>query len=487
MQVKDLKPTAVWSIFDEITKVPRPSGNLDKIRAWLVDFAKKHGFEYKVDDVGNVAMFRPADPGYENAKGMVLQGHMDMVAEKGANSKHDFNNDPIETIVDGEWVRANDTTLGADDGMGLALALAAATDPDLKCGALEVLATVDEETGLTGASNIKADMLKGSYLLNLDNEEDAVITMGCAGGLVSVITFKYKPEDAPKDKVWFELELAHLHGGHSGTDINMGYANATKLIARLLWNIGKKMDYALASIDAGNLHNAISHKATAVIGVNEADKEKLAVVFNKFKAEVSNEYRITEKAMTIKCASTDAPEKIIDKKTATNMINGVFSAHHGVNSMSCDIPGLVETSTNLASIKMREGNKIVIECFHRSSVESRKEDLANQVENIFAMAGADEVKNEGGYQGWEPISDSHFLQMAINQWDKLFGVKPRVEAIHAGLECGLFLKARPDMEMISYGPTLRDVHSPQERCHIPAVEKGWKFVQALVKAVAEDK
>jgi len=491
MQVKDLKPTEVWSIFDEITKVPRPSGNdegkLDKIRAWLVEFAKKHNLEYKVDDTGNVAMFKPAAPGYEKAKGIVLQGHMDMVAEKGAGSNHNFDTDPIETIVDGEWVRANNTTLGADDGMGLALALAAITEPDLKAGPLEVLATVDEETGLTGASNIKADMLVGDYLFNLDNEEDGVITMGCAGGLVTVITFDYKPEAAPKDKVYFEIKFEHLHGGHSGTDINAGYATTTKLVTRLLWNIGDQMDYVLASIDAGNLHNAIAHAATAVIGIKPEDKEKLSVILNQFIADVKNEYRRTEKKMEITCKSVDTPDTIIDTDTARRVVNAVYAAPHGVTSMSMEIPGLVETSTNLASVKMRPGNKIVIEMFHRSSVESRKDDLAHQVETLFRMAGANKIESEGGYQGWEPIADSHFLTLAADQWEKLFGVRPRVEAIHAGLECGLFLKARPDMEMISYGPTLLDVHSPQERCHIPAVEKGWKYVKAVIEAVAAEK
>ena len=279
MQVKDLNPQAVWSIFDEITKVPRPSGNeegkLDKIRAWLVDFAKKHNLEYKIDKTGNVAIFRPAAPGYENCKGIVLQGHMDMVAEKGPGSTHNFDTDPIETIIDGEWVRANNTTLGADDGMGLAIALAAVIEPSLQCGPLEALATVDEETGLTGASNIEADMLVGDYLLNLDEEEDGVITMGCAGGLVSIFKFNYKPEAAPKDLTYFEIKFEHFHGGHSGADIHLGFATTTKLSSRLLWNIGDNMDYVLAKIDAGNLHNAIAHAATLVIGIKPEDKEKL--------------------------------------------------------------------------------------------------------------------------------------------------------------------------------------------------------------------
>ena len=485
MTVRELKPTRVWEIFDDITKVPRPSGRLDKIRQWLVDFAKKHNLEYKVDEVGNVAMFRPAAPGFENVPGVVMQGHMDMVAEKAASSNHDFDNDPIETIVDGEWVRANNTTLGADDGMGLAIALAAITDHDIKCGPLEALATVDEETGLTGASNIKGDMLQGKYLLNLDSEDDGVITVGCAGGLVSIFKFNYKPVAAPKDLVYFKVGMEKFHGGHSGTDIDKGYASATKLIARLLCTLG--IDFELACIDSGNLHNAIAFNAVAVIGIKPEDKEKLAVAFNTFVADVKNEYHVTEKNVEFFCESVDTPETVIDRDTACRVLSAVYAAPHGVTSMSMEIKGLVETSTNLASIKMREGNQLVVEAFSRSSVESRKQDLVNQIETVFRLAGADVMEREGDYQGWEPRMDSHILKVAVECWERLYGVKPVVEAIHAGLECGLFLKAAPHMDMISYGPTLQDVHSPAERCHIPAVQKGWDFTVAILNAVAAGK
>ena len=484
MTVKDLKPARVWQIFDEITQVPRPSGRLAKIQAWLVDFAKKNNLEYKVDEVGNVAMFRPAAPGFENAKGVVLQGHMDMVAEKAASSNHDFDNDPIETIVEGEWVRANNTTLGADDGMGLAIALAAITDSDIECGPMEALATVDEETGLTGASNIKADMLRGDYLLNLDSEDDGVITVGCAGGLVSIFKFDYKEEDAPKDLIYFQINFAKFHGGHSGTDINKGFASATKLITRLLCTMG--VDYRLAKIDSGNLHNALAFTAEAVIGIKPEDKEKFAVAFNTFKAEVENEYHVTEKNFEMECKSVDAPAKVVDDCTAKRVITAVFAAPHGVASMSMEIEGLVETSTKLASIKMRNG-QFVVEAFSRSAVESRKMELVEQIEAVMRLAGANETLREGSYQGWEPRMDSALLHLAVASWEKLYGVKPVVEAIHAGLECGLFLQAAPHMEMISYGPTLQDVHSPAERCHIPAVQKGWDFTVELLKEIAAGK
>ena len=488
MTLKDLKPAIVWDIFDQITKVPRPSGRLDKIREWLVNFAKEHNFEYKVDEVGNVAMFRPAAPGYENAKKVVLQGHMDMVAEKLPTSNHDFDNDPIETIVESDWVRANGTTLGADDGMGLALALAALIDPDLKCGALEALATVDEETGLTGASNIQADMLVGDYLLNLDSEDDGIITIGCAGGVESLIYFDYTPEAAPADLTYFKIAIGKLHGGHSGSDIHRGFATSTKQMARFLYELSKEMDYRLASINAGNLHNAIARDAVAVVGVKDADKEKLSVLLNGFIADVKEEYKHTEPNVEIGCESVEAPATVIDQDTACRIVKAAFVAQHGPYSMSHEVEGLVETSTNFASIKTLEADKtIYIEQFTRSSLESRKFELAHQIEALYKLAGAREIVEEGSYQGWAPNMESRLLKDAREMWEKLFNEKPIVNAIHAGLECGLFLKAAPHMEMISYGPTLENVHSPQERCHIPPVQKAWDFTVALLKAIAEEK
>lgn len=487
MTVKELKPTNVWSIFDEITKVPRPSGKLEKIREWLVNFAKAHNLEYKVDETGNVAMFRPAAPGFENAKKVVLQGHMDMVAEKLPTSNHNFDTDPIETIVEGEWVRANGTTLGADDGMGLALALAAITDPDIKCGAMEALATVDEETGLTGASNIKADMLVGDYLLNLDSEDDGIITIGCAGGVESLVYFDYTPEPAPADLTYFRLSIGKLHGGHSGSDIDKGYATATKQIARLLYRLQKEMSLRLASINAGNLHNAIARDGVAVIGINDADKEKLSVAVNQFAADLEGEYKATEPLVEVLCESVATPATVIDADTACHVIAASFAAQHGVYSMCHDIPGLVQTSTNFASVKTLEAEKtIYIELFSRSSIDSSKDELADQIEALFTLAGARKVVAEGSYRGWEPNSESKLLKDAVAMWAKLFGEEPKVEAIHAGLECGLFLDAAPHMEMISFGPTLENVHSPQERCHIPPVQKAWDFIVALLDKIAHE-
>ncbi len=486
MTIKDLKPALVWNIFDQITQVPRPSKKEEKIREWLIGFAQQHNLEYKVDAIGNVAMFRPAAPGMEGAKGVILQAHMDMVCEKNKESNHDFDNDPIETIVEGEWIRANGTTLGADDGMGMAIALAVLTDPELVAGPLEGFFTVDEETGLTGASNVGDDMLRGDYLLNLDSEDDGIITMSCAGGIDTLATFDYKPQDAPKDLVYFELKLTGMNGGHSGTDINTERACATRLIARLLWELRSSVEYELAHIDAGNLRNAIARDGEAIIGVNSYDKEKLSVAFNTFVATVKEEFKNSEPNLTGVIASVDAPAKVIAREDAERIVNTVYAAPHGVLSNSLELEGLVETSTNLSSVKMKEEGVIEVVTSQRSAVESRKLDACHRVETVFKLGGG-KVRHSDGYQGWAPNKNSKILQTAIGIWKGLYGVEPKVEAIHAGLECGLFLKVLPHLDMISYGPTLKDVHSPKERCHIPAVQKSWDFTLGILKAVAAEK
>ncbi len=486
MTIKDLKPALVWNIFDQINQVPRPSKKEGKIREWLIKFAVEHGLEHKVDEIGNVAMFRPAAPGLENAPGVILQAHMDMVAEKNKDSNHNFDTDPIRTIIDGEWVRADGTTLGADDGMGIAGALAALTDPDLQVGPLEGFFTVDEETGLTGASNVGEGMLRGDYLLNLDSEDDGVITMSCAGGVDTIAAFDYTPQPAPEGLEYFEIKFAKMQGGHSGTDICLERGSATKLLARLLWEVGQKVDFELAHIDAGNLRNAIARDAEAIIGIKPGDREALTVAFNIISSDLNNEYAKSEPDMEITLTGVDKPATVIENKVAQAVINTVFVAQHGVVSVSLEIPGFTETSTNLASIKMQEGNKIVVTTSQRSAIESRKFDIAHRIEQTFKLGGAT-VCHTDGYQGWAPNANSRILKTAVKIWHDLYGVEPKVEAIHAGLECGLFLKVLPHLDMISYGPTLRDVHSPKERVHIPAVQKFWDFTVGILKAVANEK
>ncbi len=483
MEIKDLQPQVAFSIFDEITKVPRPSKKEEKIRQYLLDFAKKHGLAVKTDKVGNVVMSKPATPGHENAPTVIMQGHMDMVCE--SNDKHfDFENSPIPVEIDGDWVRTKGTTLGADNGIGMAASLAALTDDSFEHGPLEALFTVDEETGMTGANNLGEDMISGSILLNLDSEDDAEIFVGCAGGVDTQAFFTYKRSFAPKDFLYFKINIEGLNGGHSGGDIHLGRANANKLLARFLFNLSTKHDVVVSEIDGGNLRNAIPRASHAVIGVHTSKKEVVRTMLNNYIADLENEYKGLEPNLKVTMESVDTPDFTIDEATSLNLIRAIYSAPHGVISMSRELEGLVETSTNLASVKMMADNKIVVTTSQRSSVESRKWDIANQVEALFLLAGA-EVTHGEGYPGWEPNMESPIMKITRDAYKELFDVTPAIKAIHAGLECGLFLTKYPHLDMVSFGPTLRDVHSPSERMYIPAVERFWAHLKRTLEKVAE--
>lgn len=483
MTIKDLQPARVFEIFDQITQVPRPSKKEEKIRKYLLDFAAKHGVAAKTDTVGNVVLSVPATPGHEQAPTLILQGHMDMVCESN-NKNFDFENTPITTIVDGEWLHADGTTLGADNGIGVAASLAAITDPDLVHGPLEVLVTVDEETGMTGANNIGPDMISGKILLNLDSEDDAEIFIGCAGGVDTTAVFSYDRSLAPTDFHYMRVEIKNALGGHSGGDIHLGRINANKIIARFLFRLMKKYEISLCEIDGGNLRNAIPRAAHAVFGVHTAHKEDIRVEFNHYLAEVEGEYRDIEPTFKIELESTERPEFAVDSDTTRRLVEALYCAPHGVVSMSRDLEGLVETSTNLASVKMQPDNKILITTSQRSSVESRKWDIAYQVEAVFALAGAT-VTHGDGYPGWKPNMNSRIMHIASDAYEELYGIKPKVMAIHAGLECGLFLTKYPDLDMVSFGPTLQGVHSPSERMHIPAVERFWGQLKRIIEKVAD--
>lgn len=482
MTIRDLKPSLVWSIFDEITKVPRPSKKEAKIRQYLLDFAAKHGIEVKTDAIGNVVMKKPATAGCENAPGVILQAHMDMVCESNDKS-FDFENTPITTIIDGDWVHADGTTLGADNGIGMAGALAALVDDTLVHGPLEALFTVDEETGLTGANNLGDGMISGSILLNLDSEDDAEIFVGCAGGVDTTCVFRYKRSSAPAGYHYFKVAVANGCGGHSGCDIHLGRANANKLLARFLWGLSKNHELALSEIDGGNLRNAIPRAAHAVVGVPAAGKEDVRVALNHFIADVENEYAGVEPDLKITLESVEAPEFCIDNCTALNIIRSLYCAPHGVISMSRELEGLVETSTNLASVKMLPDNEILVTTSQRSSVDSRKWDIARQVEALFELAGAT-VTHGDGYPGWAPNMKSPIMEIARDAYKELYGITPAIKAIHAGLECGLFLQKYPHLDMVSFGPTLQGVHSPTERMFIPAVERFWGQLTLTLKKVA---
>lgn len=482
MTIKDLKPAAVFAIFDEINQVPRPSKKEGKIRQYLLDFAAKHGIDVKTDAVGNVAMFKPATPGHEKAPRVIMQAHMDMVCE--SNDKNfDFENSPIRTIVDGDWLRADGTTLGADNGIGMAAALAALTDDTLVHGPLQGLFTVDEETGLTGANNLGEGMIDGDMLLNLDSEDDAEIFVGCAGGVDTTCTFHYERSLAPTDFHYFKVDIRDALGGHSGGDIHLGRINANKLLTRFIFGLSTKFEIALAEIDGGNLRNAIPRAAHAIIGVHTSNKELVSAEFNQFVADIEGEYADIEPSVKLTLESVERPEFTIDTDTARRLIQALYSAPHGVVSMSRDIEGLVETSTNLAAVKMIADNNILVTTSQRSSVESRKWDIAHQVEALFTLAGAT-VTHGDGYPGWKPNLNSRIMQIASDAYEELYGIKPAIKAIHAGLECGLFLSKYPHLDMVSFGPTLQGVHSPSERMYIPAVERFYGQITRTLEKVA---
>lgn len=486
MEKKDLKPAAVFHYFEEICQVPRPSKKEEKIVAYLKEFGKKHNLETKVDEVGNVLIKKPASKGMENCKTVVLQSHVDMVCEKNNNVSHDFLTDPIETIIDGEWMKANGTTLGADNGIGVATELAILADDTLEHGPIECLFTIDEETGLTGAFALKEGFMNGDILLNLDSEDEGELFIGCAGGIDSVAEFNYYEADVPNGYFCCKIEVKGLKGGHSGGDIHLGRANANKILNRFLTLAFNKYDLYLCEIDGGNLRNAIPREAHAIIAIPEANKHDLRTDLNVFTAEVQAEYAVTDPDMELILSSEPARAKAIDADTTQRLLQTLYAVPHGVYAMSQDIPGLVETSTNLASIKMKPGNIIRIETSQRSSTASSKQDIANMVRTVFEMGGAVVTFGEG-YPGWKPNTHSEILEIATASYKRLFGVDAQVKAIHAGLECGLFLDKYPGLDMISFGPTLQGVHSPDERMLIPTVEKFWLHLTDILKHIPEKK
>lgn len=471
----NLEPKAVWQCFSEICQVPRPSKKEEQIIAFLLDWGKRHGIETIKDHAGNILMKKPASKGYEKRPTVVLQAHMDMVCEKNSDTVHDFMKDPIQPYIDGEWVKARGTTLGADNGIGMAAIMAILLDSDLKHPALECLITVDEETGLTGAFELKAGFLSGKKLLNLDSEDDGEIFIGCAGGVDTIINLPYKAEKAPSDLYYCRISVKGLCGGHSGDDIDKGRANANKLLNRFLWNVNKKTKVSLAEINGGNLRNAIPREAYAVIGVDKGFKEELAVMLNNYIADVTGEYAVTEPSMKITIDSESTPSMVVEGDVTSRLLYSLYACPNGIIRMSDDMPGLVETSTNLASVKMNDGKNIEIVTSQRSSVTSAKNDIASMVESVFTLAGAN-VRHSDGYPGWKPNPHSELAQKLAASYKKLFNKEAKIRAIHAGLECGLFSEKYPDMDMASFGPTMRGVHSPDERLHIKDTEKFYKLL-----------
>ena len=476
-----LEPASLWSIFAELTTIPRPSGKEELVMSWLREFAVKNNLDYKVDDAGNVLILKSGMLGGEMSESVALQAHTDMVCEKNADVVFDFEKDPIQAYVDGDWIKARGTTLGGDNGIGMAMMLAVLKSKDIKHPPLECLFTVDEETGLTGAFALDRNLLKSKVLINLDSEDDGEIFVGCAGGVDTVAVLKYEQEPAPDNYFGFRVSVRGLLGGHSGDDINKGRGNANKLLCRYLWRLNQKMDLRIATFEGGNLRNAIPREAVALAAVPWADKETIRVMLNQFSAEVERELGDLEPNVHFDLESEELPSLFVDKLSSNRLLNSLYACPNGVIGMSRDMEGLVETSTNLASVKMK-GVSFEIVTSQRSSVEFLKYDVANRVEAVFVLAGAD-VMHSDGYPGWKPNLQSEILKVAQRAYSVLCGEQPKVRAIHAGLECGLFLEKYPHLDMISIGPQMYGVHSPDERLSVSSTQKCWRWLVEILSSI----
>ena len=482
-----IEPKEVFEIFAQINRIPRPSKHEQKISKWLQDFAAEHQIECVVDDAMNVIMRVPATPGYGDHPGVILQAHQDMVCEKDADCTIDFMNDPIQTVVEGDWMHAKGTTLGADDGIGISMALAALTSPDVKHPKLEALFTVDEETGLTGADRLQDGILQSRRLINLDNEDDGHICIGCAGGIDSLGKMHYTPQALPEGK-WLGLKLRvdGLPGGHSGEDINKGRANANKVLAYFMTEIFDSTAMSLATIHGGNLRNAIAREAEAIVCVPFEDRERLRILFNELAAQVEAVYKTNNPNIHCLMETTALPEQVMSLKDTSCLLATLTTCPHGMIRMSADIPDLVETSTNLASVHSKtdaEGKPYIeINTSQRSSIEAQKHQIKRHVEYALSLA-CDEVTHGDGYPGWAPNVNSPLLDTMVAKHKELFGSEAKVLAIHAGLECGLFLTKYPDMDMVSIGPQMYDVHSPKERLSISSTAKTWQWIKSTLESL----
>jgi dipeptidase D len=478
--LSQLNPAPIWIYFEEICNIPRLSKNELKIRKYLLDFAEKNNLESKEDEIGNILIIKPPVPGMENRKTVVLQSHMDMVGEKNADYLHNWETDPIIPVIKDGWVTANVTTLGADDGIGIASQLAILTDKNLKAGRIECLFTVDEESGMTGAINLKPDFFTGRTLLNLDSEDEGILFIGCAGGIDTVGTLKYKVKSVEKGLRAFEISVTGLHGGHSGDEIHKGYGNSVKIMNRLLLSLSKQFHISLARFDGGNLRNAIPREAFATIVLSESDKKMIKNRIDDFYSGLINEYGAIEKDLIISAREVVPPSLVMDNESQNNFLEALTNCPHGVITWSEEMDDLVETSTNLASAKFSENNTVKIITTQRSSIESAKFDAAALVESCLKQAGADVVHSDG-YPGWKPNMSSEILKITHKSYVDLFGKEPMIRAIHAGLECGLVYEKIKGIDMISFGPTIKGAHTPEEKIEIKTAQMFWDLLTDVVK------
>jgi len=480
--VTKLEPTVVWTHLENLNAVPRPSKREERVIAFIKAFGESLNLETIVDDIGNVIIRKPATPGMEDRQGVILQGHLDMVHQKNADTDFDFETQGIKSFIDDDgWLKAEGTTLGADNGMGVASIMAVLSSNDIEHGQVEALFTIDEETGMTGAFKLKPGILTGTILLNTDTEDEGELCIGCAGGVDTNVEMKYAEADVDGNSVAFRVSVKGLRGGHSGCEIHLGRGNANKIMNRLLWNADDQFGLRIHSIDGGSLRNAIPREsfATVVVAADKADafKQQTASLVGVIQAELVR----TEPDLMVSLEPTDLPDKVMVLESQQQLVRAVYAAPCGVIRMSDEMHDLVETSTSLARVKVESGTAVV-QFLTRSSVETARDDLANMISATFQLAGAS-VEHSGGYPGWKPNADSKILSQMKQIYHDLFGVEPKVNAVHAGLECGIIGSVYPGLDMISFGPTIKNPHSPDEKCEIASVEKYWKYLLATLKNI----
>ena len=478
-EIRNLEPKALWNHFADLNSVPRPSKKEERVIAFIKEFGEKLGFPTVVDHVGNVIIKKPATPGYENKKTLVLQSHLDMVCQKNNDTDFDFDTQGIEMFIEGDWVKAKGTTLGADNGIGVASIMTLLASTDIPHPALEALLTIDEETGMTGAMGLKGGMLDGSVLLNLDTEDDDELTIGCAGGVDVTINGTYNSTPVGDGFTGYSVNLKGLSGGHSGMDINLGKGNANKLINRLLWNVPKSIDVKLAEVNGGSLRNAIPRESTVTVAVKTSHVDAFKTYVDAFFNELHNEYKTTDPDLEIVLTEVDAPKSAMSAEDQGKLLNAIYGCQLGVYRMSPDMEGLVQTSNNIARVIVADGAYKVM-CLTRGSVDSEKMDLANSIKATFSMIGAD-VDFAGEYPGWEPKPGSDIVDLMSAIYTEMFNEKAKVAACHAGLECGILGTNYPHIEMISFGPNIKGAHSPDERTQISSIKKYWGFLLETLK------
>lgn len=480
-EIRNLEPKQLWNKFADLNAVPRPSKKEERVIAFMKDFGQKLGLETIEDEVGNVIIKKPATSGMENRKTIVMQSHLDMVHQKNATTQFDFDTQGIEMYVDGDWVRAKGTTLGADNGLGVATIMAILESTDIPHPAIEALFTIDEETGMTGAMGLKGGLLSGEILLNLDTEEDDEIDIGCAGGIDITATRSYEEEEIPEDAVAYTITVKGLNGGHSGMDIHKGLGNANKIMNRLLFDGFENFGLQIAEINGGSLRNAIPRESTATVIIAGMYDEAYVFDMQEIIGDIKAEFKTTEPNLVIDIQKTDLPNNVMNLGVQEGLLRALYAAHNGVYRMSADMADLVETSNNIARVIVKDG-EISVGCLTRSSVESSKMDLANALRSAFELMGC-EVEFSGSYPGWTPNVNSPILDILTDLYEKQNNEKPKVVACHAGLECGILGTNYPDMDMISFGPTIHGAHSPDERASISSAQKYWKFVLEILKNI----